>query len=459
MQFNITPNWKVSLLCLITLPILLSLGFWQLDRAEQKREHQQRLEQLAAAPPVSLTRDRAGSLPEQHRLLLRGRYLPSYNWLLDNRQRQGRVGYEVITPFELEDGALVLVNRGWIPAGANRDQRPDPSAPPGPQTLFGQLVSPSEHPLLEEVELAEGWPIRRVTLAPEAMAAQLGRPLLGRYVRLEDTSPGALVTNWPDTQTSAAKHLGYAFQWFAMALALVIWFLFANTAIRRRWRKDEQHLRRRTHTGNFMTETDQQTQAPNAKRGRLTAAALMLTVALPMLLAYLLYATGLGLPDTTVNQGELLSPPQGFADWAPRHLGGDSWERPAEPKRWRLLVPISGDCRGHCRDNLYLTRQVHLRLAQKAYRVKRLILVEGPLDAETADYIEAEHPGVELLRVDSAAMAQSLSEAGRPDKAHTDGEYYLMDQDGFVMMAYNPGHTGEQLLKDIKRLLRYSYEN
>jgi len=208
-----------------------------------------------------------------------------------------------------------------------------------------------------------------------------------------------------------------------------------------------------------MTETDQQTRTPNARRGRLTAAALMLTVALPMFLAYLLYSTGVGLPDTTVNEGELLTPPPAFADWQPRHLGGGAWKRPPEPKRWRILLPISGDCRGHCRDNLYLTRQVHLRLAQKAYRVKRLLLVEGPLRADTADYLEAEHPGVELLRVDASAMAQSLAKAGRPGTTQARGDYYLMDQDGFVMMAYNAGHTGEQLLKDIKRLLRYSYEN
>jgi len=237
LQFNITPNWKVSLLCLVTLPVLLSLGFWQLDRAGEKRDRQQQLNRIAAAPPVSLTEARAASLPDGHRLLLRGHYLPSYNWLLDNRQRQGRVGYEVITPFELEDGARVLVNRGWVPAGANREERPNPPAPAGGQTLFGHLLSPSEHRLLKEAEAEDGWPIRRLTLAPEPMAEQLGKPLLARYVRLDDASPGALVTDWPNTGTSAAKHLGYAFQWFAMALALVIWFVFANTNFGRFWRE------------------------------------------------------------------------------------------------------------------------------------------------------------------------------------------------------------------------------
>ena len=232
MQFNITPNWKVSLLCLVTLPVLLSLGFWQLDRAEQKQERQQRQDRIGAAPPVPLTRAGGASLPDGRRLLLRGHYLGGYNWLLDNRQRQGRVGYEVITPFELEDGALVLVNRGWVSAGADRQERPDPPAPAGKQTLFGQLLSHTEHPLLEEVEVADGWPIRRVTLAPESMAGQLGRPVLARYVRLDDTSPGALNADWPNTETPAAKHLGYAVQWFAMALALVIWLVFANTPLK-----------------------------------------------------------------------------------------------------------------------------------------------------------------------------------------------------------------------------------
>jgi len=137
----------------------------------------------------------------------------------------------------MKQGGLVMVNRGWVAAGPSREQRPDPSAPEQERTLFGQLRSPTEHPLLEEVEADTHWPIRLMELSPKLMSAQLGRPLLGRYVRLDDASPGALNTDWPETQTTAAKHLGYAFQWFAMALALVLWFVFANTNIRRWWQQ------------------------------------------------------------------------------------------------------------------------------------------------------------------------------------------------------------------------------
>lgn len=79
-----------------------------------------------------------------------------------------------------------------------------------------------------------------MALDTEAMAVQLGRPLANRVVQLDDASPGALVTDWQPIPVSAAKHRGYAFQWFAMALALCIWFVVANTNLLHTWRRSRQ---------------------------------------------------------------------------------------------------------------------------------------------------------------------------------------------------------------------------
>lgn len=236
-QFTIALNWKVTLLCLLTLPVLLTLGFWQLDRAEQKQQQQARLTETLARSPAQLTQNNASGLREHRRLILSGRYLQERNWLLDNRHRDGQVGYEVVTPFELEDGAVVLVNRGWVPAGARRAERPDPEAPEGAVTLFAEWIEPSDHPLLDGQNTEEGWPKVILAIEPEAMEPQLGQPLMERYARLEAGSRGALATAWPDTEVSAAKHTAYAVQWFAMALALVFWFILANTNLWALWRR------------------------------------------------------------------------------------------------------------------------------------------------------------------------------------------------------------------------------
>ncbi|WP_341936756.1 SURF1 family protein [Marinimicrobium sp. C2-29] len=236
-QFTIALNWKVTLLCLLTLPVLLTLGFWQLDRAEQKQQQQAQLTETLALPPARLTQDNASGLREYRRLILSGRYLRDRNWLLDNRHRDGQVGYEVVTPFELEGGAVVLVNRGWVPAPARRTERPDPEAPEGAVTLFAEWIEPSDHPLLDGRNTEEGWPKVILAIEPEAMETQLGQPVMERYARLEAGSRGALVTDWPDTEVSATKHTAYAVQWFAMALALVLWFILANTNLWVLWRR------------------------------------------------------------------------------------------------------------------------------------------------------------------------------------------------------------------------------
>lgn len=229
--------WKVTLLCLITLPVLLSLGVWQLDRAAEKRARQEALDTVRAQPPASLPGEAVESLAEHRRLLLQGHYWPGTNWLLDNRQRDGRVGYEVVTPFELTDGRVLLVNRGWIAAGSSRSERPDPPVPEGEQTLFADWQKPSDHPLLDGSHLPEGWPKVILAIDIEAIAETLEQPLLDHYARIDDASPGALATAWQDFEISSAKHLGYAFQWFAMALAVVIWFIYIHTSLRKRRRE------------------------------------------------------------------------------------------------------------------------------------------------------------------------------------------------------------------------------
>lgn len=199
---------------------------------------------------------------------------------------------------------------------------------------------------------------------------------------------------------------------------------------------------------------------PSRRRGQIIAAALMAVVALPLILAYVVYQTGVGIPEGQVNEGTLLEPPQRFARWQPRTLDGQAWDGEQVRERWRYIVPVSVDCTGQCRDNLYLTRQVHIRLGDKAHRVQRVIL---PLDGEPGeamlDYLENEHPGTELLRADREAVMDSLAGTNRPQDPLAAHHYYLMDREGLVMMVYGPEHTGKQLLKDIKRLLRYSYDD
>ena len=116
-------NWKAALTVSIAFYALLSLGFWQLDRAEQKRIRQQTIgDRLSARPtPLEELDLSDGSPPEFSRVLLEGEYLTNRSVFLVNKFYQGQPGYEVFTAFRLKSKArAVIISRGWVSAGRRR---------------------------------------------------------------------------------------------------------------------------------------------------------------------------------------------------------------------------------------------------------------------------------------------------------------------------------------------------
>ncbi|MEQ8958534.1 MAG: SURF1 family protein, partial [Coleofasciculus sp. C2-GNP5-27] len=111
-------DFKFLLLVCAVLPLTVSAMFWQLDRAEQKSEMLRQLDEGLASPPVLLEQV-AEDAQNYTQVIVEGRWSESV-FLLDNRTRNGRVGYEVVGLIEREESVPVLVNRGWVPAGNDR---------------------------------------------------------------------------------------------------------------------------------------------------------------------------------------------------------------------------------------------------------------------------------------------------------------------------------------------------
>lgn len=196
------------------------------------------------------------------------------------------------------------------------------------------------------------------------------------------------------------------------------------------------------------------------RRGRILGASVMLVVLLPMVIAYGVYFTGIGMPTGTINKGELLTPPVPISAWQLRTQSGDAWVLDEQPTKWRLLIPGAASCDQACQDNLYLTRQVHIRLGEKGLRVERFyLLTDESLSNSLSEHLEREHATAKVLHVDEEAMRASLASTNLPGDPVEEGRYFLMDQEGFVMMSYDAEQSGNDLLKDIKRMLRYSYED
>lgn len=194
------------------------------------------------------------------------------------------------------------------------------------------------------------------------------------------------------------------------------------------------------------------------RRGQIAAILIMSVVLLPMSAAYIIFNTGIGMPQGTANKGLLMAPAVPLTNLALRTLEGELWDINANEKKWRYIIPGFAVCDATCEENLYLTRQVHIRLGNKAGRVERIyLLLDSDLSPELREKIKVEHPRLKIMQAENQAwevLVANTNAAG-----DTKGRYFLMDQEGFMMMAYGKDHNGAALLKDVKKMLKLSYEN
>ena len=224
-------EWRITLFVLIFVPLFVGLGFWQLGRAEEKREITAQWQAQRQKSPVPLDTLGPPSDDLAYRpVTLAGQPMRERVFLLDNRIRQGRYGVEVITPLRLGSGQLVLVNRGWLAADPSRQQLPDVPPIVGAGRLTGYIyVPPGEAYTLGAIASDDRWP-RLIQAAPVAeLGSVLPQAPYPYIVRLEADSPGALLADWPLVTTRPEKHTAYAFQWFAMAVALGLLFLWRSS--------------------------------------------------------------------------------------------------------------------------------------------------------------------------------------------------------------------------------------
>lgn len=221
-------NWKMTLFTALLLPLLISLGLWQLEREQDKIAAQEQYSRRLEQPAVDL-----GSVNWNDadlswtQVTAKGHFDTERQFLLDNRILDSRVGYEVITPFVTDHG-VVLVNRGWIAQGATRADLPSLELSDMPdQQIVGHIYVPSGEVLIlgGNVDQEVTWPrvLQRVDI--NGISEALGYDVRPHIVRLAENSAGALRINWPPINMQPEVHRGYAVQWFLMALALIILYL------------------------------------------------------------------------------------------------------------------------------------------------------------------------------------------------------------------------------------------
>lgn len=199
------------------------------------------------------------------------------------------------------------------------------------------------------------------------------------------------------------------------------------------------------------------TQKTEPKKTPWQLIAILVVTVVPLVGAYVVYYTGIGMPDDAVNEGELITQAPNFETLL-AHAAG---EVPTfnNNRKWRLLVPVPNDCTEQCLQNLYVTRQVHIRLGEKGERVERYAVnVAGEDGSKFLESIRSDHPRLKTFDVPREHWNGWLAGTNVPDDPVAQHYYLLVDQLGFAMMFYTADHEGNQLLKDIKRILRYSPE-
>jgi len=220
-----------TLLLVGACALFASAGFWQLDRQGQKialfAAFDRGGDGTAMAGP--LTDELATGLRYQN-VSLSGRYDASRQILLDNISRDGRAGYEVLTPLLTGDLA-VLVNRGWVPAAARRDELPQVSTNDAPRRIEGRLDKLPRPGLRLAGELPTTdapWPRRLLYPLGGEIAAQLGYPVTNYQVLLSPDADDGYRRDWQPKVSGPDTHLGYAVQWFAFAITAVVIYVLLN---------------------------------------------------------------------------------------------------------------------------------------------------------------------------------------------------------------------------------------
>jgi len=229
-----TPTGIISTVCALLVGVAFySLGMWQLSRADEKtlivQQHRSATER---APLKELTGEDASAVLYR-RVELEGRFDLQHQFLLDNRTRGGQAGFEVITPFFLSDNKYLLVNRGWIGHNGDRqvqltdDKSTDQELP---DLLQGIVVTPSRGVFwgdsVPDSSITK-WPVIVQFIDYETIAAKLDKmPVLDAVIIAAEGKPGNYAYNWKPVGSGAQVHLGYAFQWFAMLLTLVVLYLY-----------------------------------------------------------------------------------------------------------------------------------------------------------------------------------------------------------------------------------------
>lgn len=227
-------NWKLTLLGLLFICLFTALGLWQVARAKQKTEL---LEMYALRTQAKSLTASDLNQPRDSRFFtvsLQGEFDNHHTFLLDNKTFHGQVGYEVYTPFHAYGLAQpLLIDRGFIPLGKSRLILPTIPVISGVVTLTGLINLPPHYSTFPEMhDKSLAWPLRIQFLDIDRISQLLNQQIAPYVINIDPKHKAALAIEWQIVIMSPERHMGYAVQWFALALTLLILSVALNQRAR-----------------------------------------------------------------------------------------------------------------------------------------------------------------------------------------------------------------------------------
>ncbi|MEY3721065.1 MAG: hypothetical protein RL618_1584 [Pseudomonadota bacterium] len=221
-------RWVPLVATVVVCAIGISLGNWQMRRAEEKRVLQQQLIGRAGFDPLNASALKSGELPDEfRRVTAEGEFVREWGVYLDNRPLRGKSGFYLLMPVKLVGSTQsVLVLRGWFPRDARDPNRlPEIPFPPSPVHLEGKV----RHSAGKLMQLGQAGELRPGAIVQNAEIADFIRasklPLHTFIIEQTSDTGDGLVRDWPLPSTGIDTHKGYAFQWYALSAAALIFFL------------------------------------------------------------------------------------------------------------------------------------------------------------------------------------------------------------------------------------------
>ena len=221
-------NWKLTFFSIFFFASFINLGFWQLERKDEKLRLLFKMAELSDRPgisPSSITSATQSGTP----VAMKGRFDETVILLLDNKILDGAVGFEVLQLFRDQTGLNFLVNRGFVPAGRTRSSNIEvPELDESVGVFEGYLYLKQTNPYaLEAVEVAYKFPQIVQHADFDELSKVINTKVSSFTIRMRENQAGALPRNWQVNNINPEKHQAYAVQWFLMSLAiLVAWLCF-----------------------------------------------------------------------------------------------------------------------------------------------------------------------------------------------------------------------------------------